>query len=633
MIKLETGETVYYQGAACVISRVSGLTDALICDKKTGKYQSVKISDLHDKPVEETVYDPTDIPIEAIPVKKLQRAEMRYNIIKPFLNELRGDKSTLIKVAKAHGMHHSTLYKWIKKYDTFEDIRCLVDDGAKGGKGQSRLDEVLEDLIGHAIQDVYLKGFSFNKTYEEVVSRLSALNLTPPHPNTVRRRIKNISERERNARRLGPRTAAQQHDPKPGSTPRANAPLSLVQIDHTQLDIFMVDEIERKAFKRPWITVLIDVFSRVVLGFYISYDPPGAFAVGRAIANAILLKDKYLKSIGLENVVWPCYGKMVRLHCDNAKEFRGAMLRESCANYKITLKFRPVKKPEYGGHIERLMGTISAQLKDLAGTTKVSSEMRKNFKPEKTASFTLSEFEQWFALWVTKVYHQKAHEGLHGISPLSMWEAGLKGGEGYPGIGMPQIITDEKKLKLDFLPRFERTIQRTGVHYLKFQYYSDVLKRWIGAKDETIAGKNKPKRKFTFRFDPRNISSILFLDPSDSQYREVQSVLNIKPDIMSIWDYRQSVKKLKESHRKIDQNSIYASFRELRKLEQLSIKKTVEMKKRQERQSRMKKDPVITVKAESEPIVLEVPPIIDTENKEIKPFDEIEINPYVRSFN
>lgn len=632
MIKLEAGETVYYQGSAWEISKVSGLTSVLVCNKKTGRYQSVKIAELQEKPIEEVVYDP-DIPIEAISGKRLQRAEMRYNIIKPFLNELRGDKAALIKVAKAHDLSPSTLYRWIKNYRTFEDIRCLVDDQAKGGKGQSRLDKVQEDLISDVIEDVYLKGSSFNKTFKEIVNRFSELKLEVPHPNTVRRRIKLISEQERNAKRLGPRTAAQQYDPKPGSTPGANAPLALVQIDHTQLDIFMVDEVERKAFKRPWITVLIDVFSRVILGFYISYDPPGAFAVGRAIAHAILLKDNYLKSIGLENVEWPCYGKMVSIHCDNAKEFRGAMLRENCANYKITLKFRPVKKPEYGGHIERLMGTISAQLKDMAGTTKVSPEMRKKFKPEKTASFTLLEFEQWFAYWVTNEYLKKAHEGLHGICPLSMWEAGLKGGAGYPGIGMPQIITDEKKLKLDFLPRFERTIQRTGVHYLKLRYYSEALKRWIGAKDETITGKSKPKRKFTFRYDPRNISSILFLDPIDSQYREVQSVLNLKPDIMSIWEYRQSVKKLKESHKKIDQYSIYATFKELRRLEQLSIKKTAETKKRLERESRMKRDPVISVKTESELNVPEVPPIFETESKEIKPFDEIEINPYVHSFS
>lgn len=632
MIKLEAGETVYYQGSAWEISKVSGLTSVLVCNKKTGRYQSVKIAELQEKPIEEVVYDP-DIPIEAIPEKRLQRAEMRYNIIKPFLNELRGDKAALLKVAKAHDLSPSTLYRWLKSYRTFEDIRCLVDDEAKGGKGKSRLDKVQEELIADVIVDVYLKGSSFNKTFEEIVNRFSELGLEVPHPNTVRRRIKLISEKERNAKRLGPRTAAQQYDPKPGSTPGANAPLSLVQIDHTQLDIFMVDEVERKAFKRPWITILIDVFSRVILGFYISFDPPGAFAVGRAIARAILLKDNYLNSIGLENVEWPCYGKMVRIHCDNAKEFRGAMMKENCANYKITLKYRPPIRPEYGGHIERLMGTISGQLKDLTGTTKVSPEMRKNFKPEKTASFTISEFEQWFALWVTKVYHQKGHEGLQGISPLSMWEAGLKGGKGYPGIGRPQIYTDEKKLMLDFLPRFERTIQRTGVHYLKLRYYSDALKRWIGAKDETIAGKSKPKRKFTFRYDPRNISSILFLDPIDSQYREVRSVLNIKPDIMSIWDYRQSVKKLKESHRKIDQHSIYTTFKDLRKLEQLSIKKTAETKKRLERESRMKKDPVISVKTESESTVPELPPIIDSENKEIKPFDEIEINPYVRSFS
>jgi putative transposase len=98
-------------------------------------------------------------------------------------------------------------------------------------------------------------------------------------------------------RRQGKRTAQQQFDPKPGKTPGATFPLSKVQVDHTILDIMLVDEITRQPFKRPWITLLIDVFSRVILGFYISFDAPGAYGTGRAIANAILPKDKFLKSI------------------------------------------------------------------------------------------------------------------------------------------------------------------------------------------------------------------------------------------------------------------------------------------------------------------------------------------------
>jgi len=52
-------------------------------------------------------------------------------------------------------------------------------------------------------------------------------------------------------------------------------PLEVVQIDHTQVDIFLVDEKTRKTMdKRPWLTLAIDVFTRMVVGFHLSMDKP-----------------------------------------------------------------------------------------------------------------------------------------------------------------------------------------------------------------------------------------------------------------------------------------------------------------------------------------------------------------------
>ena len=113
---------------------------------------------------------------------------------------------------------------------------------------------------------------------------------------------------------------------------------------------------------------MIDVFSRMVLGYYISLDPPNTMSAGLCIVNGILTKDKVLEKFGIKNS-WPCWGKMTKIHADNAGEFRGKMLRRACKEYNIDIEWRPVKKPHYGAHIERLLGTILKKVHSIPGTT------------------------------------------------------------------------------------------------------------------------------------------------------------------------------------------------------------------------------------------------------------------------
>lgn len=138
---------------------------------------------------------------------------------------------------------------------------------------------------------------SITKTIVEIQLSCEGLGIRAPHPNTIRNRIKNISEEEKIRKRLGIQEAKYKFEPHKGHFPGADSPLSVVQIDHTLVDIILVDEEHRKAYKRPWITVAIDVFSRMVLGFYLSYDTPGALGTGMCIANAILPKEIFLKQI------------------------------------------------------------------------------------------------------------------------------------------------------------------------------------------------------------------------------------------------------------------------------------------------------------------------------------------------
>ncbi len=130
-----------------------------------------------------------------------------------------------------------------------------------------------------------------------------------------------------------------------------------------------VDEQQRLPIGRPWITRAIDVYSRMVLGFYISQDPPGA--LGQCIAHAALPKEAWLAKRGIVGS-WPCWGFPARIHLDNAKEFHGEMLRRACEQYGVRRALRQARRADYprgpapcGATIRNTLGHASLSTTDV----------------------------------------------------------------------------------------------------------------------------------------------------------------------------------------------------------------------------------------------------------------------------
>src|SRR5262252_9777881 len=122
-------------------------------------------------------------------------------------------------------------------------------------------------------------------------------------------------EKEQLRRRGQGRQARDAYAPVHGAFPNAEWPLAMVQIDHTLGDIILVDDVQRLPIGRPWITLAIDVFSRMVAGFYVSLDAPSALSAGLCLAHAILPKDTWLAKYGIETS-WPVWGVMDAVHAD-----------------------------------------------------------------------------------------------------------------------------------------------------------------------------------------------------------------------------------------------------------------------------------------------------------------------------
>lgn len=621
-LTLQPGELVSYQGASFTLEKVLDLNTALIKSTLNGKLVRVSIKDIQPtQTAESEKVNKTDLAVT--PEKDWEEAQKRFDIIKPIV-ELSLTGNDIVDIATKNNLHYTTVYRWVKRYyESGGKVISLVYDGPNGGKGKSRLSDEVDQLISAAIESTYLnkQRKPILKTYEEVCLQCKNLGIEPPHLNTVRNRILSIREETMTLRRYGKDAAKYKFEPIKGHFPAVEFPLSVVQIDHTKVDIILVDEVYRKPVGRPWVTMAIDIYSRMVVGLYLSFDPPGALAAGMCVAHSILPKEIYLSKLDV-NGDWPCWGVMQTLHLDNAKEFRGIMLERACQNYGIEIDWRPVKTPNWGGHIERLLGTFAKEIHTLPGTTFSNTKDRKGYDSEKNATFTLHEFERWLVTLVNDIYHKRKHSAL-GVSPFEKYNEGIFGSQTQRAKGLPARIFNEQKVKLDFMPFVERTIQEYGIIVDHIYYYDEVLRRWIHSKE----GENKKtqaKRKFIFKRDPRDISVVYFYDPELKDYYEIPYRDTSHPPI-TLWEHKEILRRLVNSGEKsINENLIFEAYKRLREIENGAVTKTIEIKKHRQSSKKHISQQKSLKKEFAQPNRSTLSNEIYASSEDVKPFDEID---------
>jgi putative transposase len=581
-VRFAEGALVKSGGKRYVITNILSLESVLAKDEETGNSEHLHIRDLVPAVELNEGEERKGIEVALISKDDWSEAEKWADRIRPLLLTSHRTVEMVEEVARDAGVTIWTVYRKIRRFQQTGKVSDLTPAKSSGGKGKSRLGETADQIVQSTIDEFYLnkqkQKRSIKKTVKEVERRFRAAKLTPPHPNTIANRIRSLPEEKRDEHHLGTQEAQKKHSPFPGHFPGADFPLAVVQIDHTLLDIIVLDDIDRLPIGRPWITVAIDVFSRMVLGFFISLDPPNTMSVGLCLAHAILPKDKWLAGHRIE-VPWPAWGLMRLIHADNAREFRGEMLRRACKEYNIDLEWRPVRKAHYGGHIERLLGTFLEEIHALPGTTFSNPEERGQYDSEKHAVMTRTELEAWLATYITGVYHQRVHSAL-GTSPINRYELGIFGNETLPGRGLPVRVVDEDRLRLDLMPYVERTVQEYGVAVDHIHYYSDVLKRFVNSKDPN---NSKLKRRFIFKRDPRDISVLYFYDPELKQYFKVPYRDTSRPP-MSIWEYRQVMKRLAlEDKKHIDERLIFETYDKMRAQEEKAGRETKRVRRTKQR--------------------------------------------------
>ena len=424
-----------------------------------------------------------------------QTACRRFNATQR-LSQHRGRLQVRVdSIAKMFGVTERTVRRWLSIYRKNPDIVALLPKSRGQSVGTRRLAPVIERLLNDVIDTWAAKAEHLPVAWirEECKRRARSGQLSMPSRHAIDARL-----RDRGLDSLGRQRFVSKGNAADVLTPRSRKALEIVQMDHTLVDIMVVDEVLRQSMGRPWITVAFDIATRVVLGFALRLEPPSATSVGLALAMACLPKEQWLKDRHLD-LNWAPFGVPALVHVDNGKEFHSLALTRGCERYGISLEYRPPGRPQFGGHIERYLGTLMRRIHGLPGTTFSNPTKRGKYKSEAHATMTMGELERWIGLEIAGKYHQNVHRGVHAI-PAQLWDRSVRRAP-------PAVVTDPERFVIDFLPAETRRVGRNGFQINRIRYWDPLLARLF-----------PPTTRVLVRHDPRNLSKVYVPSPSNAEY-------------------------------------------------------------------------------------------------------------------
>ncbi|EKF9831592.1 transposase [Vibrio cholerae] len=466
-----------------------------------------------------------------------------------------------------------SVYRWWRNWKSSGyDIRALINKPS-GFKGTRKFKGVVGQVLHEIVEEVYLtpQRTSIQATYEAFLARMLLVNsarqipLEIPSRATFYRLLKNSDKYEVMAARHG-KGAADKAFRASGLGACPTRILERIEVDHTPMDVHLLNPITGVADGRPYLTLLLDRYSRMPVGMEIGFEPPSELSVMRALRNAILPKS-YIKQDypDIENE-WPAFGKPVMLICDNGMEFHSHQLRRMCGELDIDLQFCPKAQPQYKGAVERFLGTLNREVSHrIPGTSFSNINQRGDYDSVKQSSITLDDLKELVHQWMIDIYCQETHRGTQ-RTPAALWNEGLK-------IVEPMLPESKEQLDLILTSEDERVLSHKGIEFKGLFYNSAELSlfRYLGDCHKVRFRYDKENLGFIWVYDEHegNFLKVPCIDPDYATGLTLRQHLQIRADARERGASEQEMTSLirsKEKFRqKIEQKSKHKLLRERRK--------------------------------------------------------------------
>lgn len=373
----------------------------------------------------------------------------------------------------------ATALRWMAAFDATKCVTKLVPAHCNKGRHRVVTGEV-EDILLDVINSLYLtpERNCISKVWFEFRNRILNRNqsvppsqqLPLPSRNSIYRFVEGLDTYIVDCARLGRQVANQNHRVA-ATEMQVMGILDRWEIDHTLMDVLVVDMDTGKVIGRPYITVVIDRASRLIMAFLIHLGAPNTETVLRVIDRAIRPKQEWLSRFPEVLCAWQARGLPLRLVPDNAAEFHAGAIYLAFNDLGIELFYPKARGPEMKGCVERFFRTLNTGLLHcLPGTTRSNTRDRGDYPSEKMACLTLPELERMVLKWIVDIYHQTPHRGLRGKTPADVWKAG----ESARPIHLP---VDLDALESILAMRDERPVHHYGVELSCLRYNSPELGR------------------------------------------------------------------------------------------------------------------------------------------------------------
>jgi len=263
------------------------------------------------------------------------------------------------------------------------------------------------------------------------------------------------------------------------------------QCDHTLVDVLVVDQ-AGATLGRPWLTIMIDTYSRCIMGIHLGFDAPSAAVVCLALRHAILPKQ-YSSGYELKQS-WDTYGLPQYLYTDGGKDFRSQHLEQVATELGIVMCLR--RKPSDGGIVERPFGTLNSQFfSSLPGYVN-SDVLKRSPQAETEACLTLAQLERLLVRHIVDHYNQMVDARMRDQSRMGRWEAGR--------VAQLRLMGD-RDLDLCLMRRDRRIVYRSGyIQFANLTYLGEHLAAYAG---ESVI----------IRYNPRDITTVLIYQLQESK--------------------------------------------------------------------------------------------------------------------
>lgn len=491
-------------------------------------------------------------------------AKVKLEVIQSLLEPC--DRATygqrLREGAKKLGISVRSLQRLFKKYQ--EEGLSAITSTDRADKGIHRISEFWQEFI----IKTYKEGNKGSKrmTPKQVALKVQAKALeikedSSPSYKTVLRVLKPILEKQEKAKSIrspGWRGSTLSVKTRDGDDLEISYSNQVWQCDHTRVDVLLVDR-HGELLGRPWLTTVIDSYSRCIMGINLGFNAPSSQVVALALRHAILPK-RYGAEYQL-NCDWETFGSPEFLYTDGGKDFRSNHLAQIAAQLGFVAKLR--SRPSEGGIVERPFKTLNQSLfSTLPGYTGSNVQERPE-DAEKDACLILRELERLIVSFIVDRYNQSIDARMGDQTRLQRWEAGLR--------KEPELLS-ERDLDICLMKEARRIVQRGG--HLQFENVMYLGEYLAGYAGDIVS----------VRYDPRDITTIWVY--RQEKNREVfltrAHAQSLETEKLSLEDAKASARRLRNVGKTISNQSI---LQEVIEREALVEKKKDRKQRQKEEQS------------------------------------------------